>query len=336
MTVTAYKVYQPEGVWPLYVAVPVVPWYGRTTDLLLAAGASLLVTTTMIAWSFRDLTKAMAPVNAISAELGEITATDLERRVPVPSKYQEIRFLAETVNNTLNRLESAYIRLRRFTADASHELRTPITAMRAHLEEALLHPQNTDWPKMTHAVLAGVDLLQATTADLLTLAKLDARTPLRRDPTDLRQLVDAELNRRTCRKKLIKDLPESVHIDCDRRQIARLLNNLVDNAERHATSKITVSVRAEAASATMEVLDDGPGIATECRETVFDRFTRLDTARNREAGGTGLGLAIAREIAEAHEGTLTIEDSEQGARFVLRLPARDTRPSARTGWTPAK
>ncbi|WP_440072174.1 sensor histidine kinase [Streptosporangium sp. OZ121] len=331
MTVTSYKVYQQQGVWLLYVAIPEVPWYGATADLLLVVGASLVVTAMMTAWSFRDLTKAMAPVNAIRAELGEITLTALDRRIPVPADYQEIRLLAETVNDTLDRLESAYTRLRRFTADASHELRTPITAMRTHLEGALLHPRDTDWLETTHAVLAGVDLLQATAADLLTLTRLDARPLLCRDPTDLHRLVKAELNRRTHRNKIVEDLAESACVECDRLRITRLLGNLLDNAERHATSRITVSVRVEGASAILEVADDGAGIPAEHREVVFDRFARLDTARNRDAGGTGLGLAIAREIAEAHGGTLTVEDSEQGARFVLRLPACDACPSVRTG-----
>ncbi|MER5646497.1 HAMP domain-containing sensor histidine kinase [Streptosporangium sp. NPDC002524] len=331
VTVTSYKVYQPQGVWLLYVAVPEVPWYGTTTDLLLVIGISVVVTTMMTAWSFRNLTKAMAPVNAIRAELGEITLTALDRRVPVPANYQEIRLLAETVNDTLDRLESASTRLRRFTADASHELRTPITAMRAQLEEALLYPHDTDWPRMTHAVLAGVDLLQVTAADLLTLTHLDARPLLRHDLTDLGRLAAAELRRRPRQHKIVEDLAEGVHVECDRLRITRLLCNLLDNAERHAASRITVSVRAEGTSVIMEVADDGAGIPAEHREMVFDRFTRVDTARDRGAGGTGLGLAIAREIAEAHEGALTIEDSERGACFVLRLPAYDTCRSVRPG-----
>ena len=111
----------------------------------------------------------------------------------------------------------------------------------------------------------------------------------------------------------------------------RLLCNLLDNAERHAASRIVVSVRVEGVSVIMEIADDGAGIPAEHRDMVFDRFTRLDAARDRGAGGTGLGLAIAREIAEAHEGALTIEGSERGACFVLRLPAYDACPSVRTG-----
>ncbi|MEO3872174.1 HAMP domain-containing sensor histidine kinase [Nonomuraea sp. B12E4] len=326
MTVVSYKIYQPQGAWLLYVAVPVVPWYGQTTAVLIALGVSLLVTALMAAWVFRDLTKALDPVNAIRAELAEITVTDLDRRVPVHTDYAEIKALAETVNDTLDRLESAYTRLRRFTADASHDLRTPITAMRTQLEEALLHQCDTDWPEMTRAVLAGVDRLQGVAADLLTLARLDAHAPLQRAPTDLSELVEAELGRRTYQKKIVKGLPGPVCIDCDRMRITRVLVNLLDNAERHANSQIVVSVRAEGPTAIMEVADDGEGIAAEYRELVFDRFTRLDAARSRDAGGTGLGLAIAREIAAAHEGTLTIEDSERGARFVLRLPICEAAP----------
>ncbi|MCW2913046.1 MAG: Signal transduction histidine kinaselike protein [Actinomycetia bacterium] len=320
MTVISYKVYsQPGGIWLLNVAVPTVPWYGNATALVLAIGASLLITAMMAAWAFRMVGKDFAPVEAIRTELAEITATGLDRRVPVP-KHQEIRSLAETVNDTLDRLEGAYQQLRQFTSDASHDLRSPITAMLAQVEEGLMYPDDTDWPRTATAVLTGIERLQAIVTDLLTLARLDARAPLTRNPTDLAQLVSAELGRRTYRKEIVKDLRQNVFIDCDRLRITRGHTNMIDNAERHATSKITVSVRADGPTAALEVIDDGAGIAAEQREMVFDRFTRLDASRDRDAGGTGLGLAIAREITEAHQGTLTIQDSERGTRFVLRLP----------------
>ncbi|GIH23339.1 two-component sensor histidine kinase [Acrocarpospora phusangensis] len=325
-TVVSYKVYQPDGIWPLYVAVPVIPWYGDATALLLAIGVSVLVTAGITGWVFRDLTKVVAPVNAMQAELAEITASRLDRRVPVPRKYGEIKFLAETVNDTLDRLEGAYQQLRRFTSDASHDLRSPISAMRVQLDQALMYPQDTDWPKMATSVLAGVDRLQAIVTDLLTLARLDARAPLSRNPTDLSMLVAAEVDRRTYRVELVKNLRRNVYVECDRLRITRVLVNLLDNAERHANSRITVSVRSEGCTAIMEVLDDGAGIAPEQREMVFERFTRLAASRERDSGGTGLGLPIAREIAEAHQGTLTIQDSERGARFVLSLPVYECAP----------
>jgi signal transduction histidine kinase len=166
----------------------------------------------------------------------------------------------------------------------------------------------------------------------LALARLDAGTSLPAAPTDLAQVVEAELNRRTSKVKVVRDLRKGVFARCDRLRITRLLTNLMDNAERHATSQVTVIVRADESSAVLEVADDGAGIPAELREVVFKRFTRLDTARNRDAGGSGLGLAIARQIAEVHGGTLTIEDSERGARFVLRLPRCDRpRPPSATG-----
>nr|WP_062338335.1 HAMP domain-containing sensor histidine kinase [Herbidospora sakaeratensis] len=321
MIVDSYKVDRPDGVWLLHVAVPQSPWYGSTTVLAFVAGASLLVTAAVAAGTFRLVNRDMTAIDAIREELAEINAADLDRRVPLAAPNQEeISLLAVTVNDTLDRLEQAYNQLRRFTADASHDLRSPLTAVRTRLEDALAYPQDTDWPEMTAAVLAGVDRLQAIVTDLLTLARLDARAPLTPERTDLTRLVDTELDRRPRRVAVVKDLQPDVVADCDPLRIARLLINLVDNAERHAASRVTVSVRADESAVTLEVLDDGAGIAAEDREVVFTRFARLDAARNRDAGGTGLGLAIAREIAEAHGGTLTIRDSDRGARFVLRLP----------------
>jgi signal transduction histidine kinase len=111
-------------------------------------------------------------------------------------------------------------------------------------------------------------------------------------------------------------------VTADRLQMSRLLVNLVDNAERHAASTVTVWVGCEGEKAVLEVCDDGPGIPADQREFVFQRFARLADARTKDKGGTGLGLPIAKEIAMKHGGTLTIEDSEQGARFVVRIPIR--------------
>jgi signal transduction histidine kinase len=240
--------------------------------------------------------------------------------------------LAESVNTTLNRLEAAYEQLRRFTSDASHEVRSPLTAIRAQVEEALMYPDDTDWTEVAQAVLAGVDRLQEIVTDLLVLARLDAGAALTRESTDLAQVVQSELDRQPHRVPVVTRLQTGVCAELDRLRISRLLTNLLDNAERHATSQITVIVRGEGGSAVLEVADDGTGIPVELREVIFKRFARLDASRNRDAGGSGLGLAIARQIAEVHGGTLTVEDSERGARFVLRLPRRDPpKPFSETG-----
>jgi signal transduction histidine kinase len=320
--VVAFRVYQPDGDWTVYALGHTVPWYTSGTLLWILLGVSgLLVVLTALGTS-RTVSKTLAPVAAIRTELAEITAKDLDRRVPVPRNRDEIALLAETANATLDRLEAAMERLRRFTSDASHDLRSPITAARTQVEEALLHPGDTDWPRTARAILAGLDRLQAIVEDLLMLSRLDAQAPQTWEELDLGRLVAAELERRPRGKRVVARLQPDVQVTGDPQRLGRLLTNLVDNAERHAVREVTITVHADGDLAVLEVLDDGAGIDPDQREVVFQRFTRLDAARSRDAGGTGLGLPIARQIAEAHGGALEIEDSGQGARFVLRLPLR--------------
>lgn len=325
----AMHAYQPEGEWVVYAFAPAVPWFVSPKVLLFAIGvAAVLVALTWFGVS-RVVARTLAPVDGIRKRLGEIAAGGGGMRLPVPENLDdEIKTLAETGNQMLARLEAAMKKQeeameqqRRFAGDASHDLRSPITAMRAQVEDAMLHPEDSDWQATGHALLTSLDRLQAIVTDLLTLTKLDAGAPSRREPVDLGDLVAAE-TKRPRSKDVITTLEPGVTVTADRLQVVRLLANLLDNAERHAESQIIVTVRRQNGQAVLEVLDDGAGIAPEQRETVFQRFTRLDAARNRDAGGTGLGLPIAREIAHAHGGTLTIEDSQSGARFVLRVPVQ--------------
>ncbi|MEV4800623.1 HAMP domain-containing sensor histidine kinase [Nonomuraea sp. NPDC049421] len=325
ITVTVIA-YQPEGEWLVYAFGPAVPWYVSPTTLIFQIGVSAaLVTLTWFGVS-RIVARTLAPVGSITRKLAEISAGGGGLRVPVPVNDDEIRALAETSNQTLERLEAALAglqdameRQRRFATDASHDLRSPITAMRAQMEDAMLHPEEADWAETGQKVLASLDRLQAIVGDLLTLTKLDAGAPDQREPVDLAELVAAETARPRS-KEFVTTLETGVVVMGDRLQLARLLTNLLDNAERHAERRVIVTVRRQGDDAVAEVVDDGAGIPPEHREFVFQRFARLDAARNRDAGGTGLGLPIAREIATAHLGTLSIEDSDTGARFVLRLP----------------
>jgi signal transduction histidine kinase len=320
MYVVAFTVYQPDGDWTVYAAGGRVEWYVSSTLVGLLAGLCLLLVALTAVGTARIAARVLAPVEAIRAELAEITATDIDRRVPLPRNQDEIRRLAETVNATLDRLDAALEQLRRFTSDASHDLRSPITALRAQVEEGLLYPDDTDWPRTARAMLASVDRLQSIVTDLLLLARLDADCAQADDTVDLAALITAELDRRPRDIQVIRDLRSGITVLGDPLRLTRLFTNLVDNAERHAASRITVTLRAEADMAVVEVVDDGSGIAVGQREIVFRRFTRLDAARSRDTGGSGLGLPIARQIAEAHGGTLTIEDSPRGARFVLHIP----------------
>ncbi|MER7503613.1 HAMP domain-containing sensor histidine kinase [Nonomuraea pusilla] len=317
------RVYQNDGDWLVYAFDHMVPWYVSPAVLaFLLVGSAALAAVTGIGVS-HVVARTLAPVDHIRSRLAEITAGDQSMRVPVPDTDDEIRSLAVTANETLERLEQAIEQQRRFASDASHDLRSPITAMRAQLEDAMLHPEDADWQEMGEELLASLDRLQAIVTDLLTLAKLDAGAPGNLESVDLAELVAAETSRPR-RKRVVTSLQPDVVVTGDRLRLARLLTNLLDNAERHAESTIIVTVRKNH-QATLEVLDDGAGVAPEHREMVFRRFTRLDASRSRDAGGTGLGLPIAREIAEHHGGTLTIEDSDIGARFVLRIPLREER-----------
>ncbi|WP_162641680.1 PAS domain-containing sensor histidine kinase [Streptosporangium sp. 'caverna'] len=224
------------------------------------------------------------------------------------------------VNHNLELLEAAVQRERRFTSDASHDLRTPITGARLRLEEALMDPDAVDWPRMAKDLLNDVERQQAIAEDILILARLDADRPAQRQRTDLAELVRAELQRRTPGRVPIRtDLAPGVFVSGDRLLLSRLLTNLLNNAQRHAATGVTVVVRAEDDTAVLMVLDDGAGIAPDHRELIFERFARLPESRARDPKGTGLGLAISREIAHAHQGTLTVEDPGQGTCLVLRM-----------------
>ncbi|MEU6410296.1 HAMP domain-containing sensor histidine kinase [Microbispora sp. NPDC046933] len=326
--------------WMVYSASPAVPpWVDpRLAGLVGVAAAVMAAAITYL--GYRNVRASLRPVTAIRAELDAIDGDCPGRRVPVPATDDEIQGMAESVNRTLGRLDtalrqvqSALQRQRQFVSDASHDLRSPIAAMRAEVEDGLLAPEETSVPELGSVLLPSLDRLQAIVRDLLTLERLDHGMRGERHRLDLTELVAAELrNRRHPAKRVERALQPGVFVLGDGVGLARLLTNLLDNAERHAQTTITVSVRREPGgdcggrrypqgAAVLEVVDDGPGVERDKREVVFDRFTRLDTARSKDAGGAGLGLPIARQIAQTHGGSLTIEDSPVGARFVLCLPS---------------
>ncbi|MFF1897452.1 ATP-binding protein [Streptomyces sp. NPDC058206] len=267
--------------------------------------------------------RALRPVEGIRAEMAAITASeDLSRRVPEPGSRDEIARLARTTNETLTALEASVDRQRRFVADASHELRSPIASLRTQLEVGAAHPDLLDVP----GAVTDTVRLQVLAADLLLLARLDAGERPGNTRLDMGALVHEEVSQRTGdRIPVTVSVPpsEPLEVTGSRGQLARIVGNLLDNAERHAESSVAVSVRTERGSVVVAVSDDGAGVPEPERERIFERFVRLDDARSRDEGGAGLGLAIARDVARRHEGTLTVTRSpEGGARFELRLPAR--------------
>lgn len=318
--VVALRVYRPEGDYTMYGVGEPIPWYVNPVLFLLVGSACLALTGATALGTHRLVHWALEPVEDVCHELAEITVSDLSRRVPVSARHDELSALAVTVNQTLDRLQQAVEQQRRFASDAGHDLRSPITAMRTQVEEALLHPEDADWVKIAEALVSSLDRLQAIVTDLLVLAKLDAGEKISRSYINLAELVRTEVGRRPRRRRVVLHLRPGVVVSGDRLQLLRLLTNLLDNAERHATSTVTVIVERFGATAELQVIDDGEGIPPDKRELVFQRFTRLPSGREKDKQGTGLGLAIARDIAQHHDGTLVIEDSPVGSRFVLRLP----------------
>ncbi|MFG6296966.1 MULTISPECIES: sensor histidine kinase [Streptomyces] len=270
----------------------------------------------VVAWVTWLVTgRALRPVEGIRREMAAITASeDLARRVPVPGTHDEVARLASTTNETLAALETSVERQRRFVADASHELRSPIASLRTQLEVAAAHPELLDLDGAVEDTVR----LQRLAADLLLLARLDAGERPADARVDLAALAREEVGGRTGVRVRAED---GVTVAGSRGQLGRVLANLLDNAQRHARSAVEVAVRRDGGAVVVAVADDGEGVPAADRERIFERFVRLDAARSRDDGGAGLGLAIARDVAVRHGGTLTVHDAPAGgALFELRLP----------------
>lgn len=300
--------------------------YGEESSLavigLLAAGLPLLlVVVTMTTW--RVVGRALAPVEAIRAEVDEISATQLHRRVPQPPGHDEIVRLAATMNRMLARLEDAEARRRRLASDAGHELRSPVAGIRQHAEVALAHPATTTVPELAQVVLVEAQRMHELVEDMLLLSTADERR-LSQKPVDMDDLV-LERAAQLCagsRLRIDTSAVSGGRVCGDAERLRRMVGNLLDNAARHAHTTVAVSLREDERFVVLEVDDDGTGIPAEQREQVFERFVRLDEARSRDAGGTGLGLAIVAETAVAHGGTAVATDRPGGgARLRVRLPA---------------
>lgn len=281
----------------------------------------LLVVVAMVTWLVTR--RALRPVEAIRKQLAEIVDGDLSRRVPEPGSRDEIGRLASTTNATLAALEESTERQRRFIADAAHELRSPIASLRTQLEVAQAHPELLE----LDGLIGDTIRLEHLAADLLLLARLDAGEQPRADRVDLVVLVREELEHRVRDRVAIQiAIPEeTVAVTGSRTQLARVLGNLVDNAQRHAAGIVRVAVDRDAdGRAVLSVTDDGPGVPPADRDRIFQRFVRLDDARSRDEGGAGLGLAIVRDVVERHGGSIHVTDGAPGARFVVTLPAAGT------------
>ncbi|MFI7127868.1 ATP-binding protein [Nonomuraea sp. NPDC050153] len=270
---------------------------------------------------------ALRPVERIRAELAEITGQDFGRRVRVPDTGDEIADLAATTNQTLDRLERSAESQRRFVADASHELRSPLSALHAQLEVANAYPDETDWRATGAQALAAADRLTGIIDELMMLARLDAGAVVQRRVVDMCRVAQEQVRRREgSRARIVIKPCTPAPVYGSPIQLDRMLTNLLDNATRHAATRIDLSVEVAGDKVIVTVADDGDGIPPQDRERIFERFTRLDDARTKDKEGSGLGLSLSREIATAHGGTLTVAGHRPGTQFVAVLPLYEGEP----------
>jgi signal transduction histidine kinase len=317
----------PSGdVVTLYVATELAPVKSTLSDLhrAVTVGAPLLlVLAGMAVWLL--VGRALRPVEGIRRQVAEISESALDRRVPEPPHDDEVGRLARTMNAMLGRLQRSAERQRRFVSDASHELRSPLATTRTTLEVALAHPGTTTWEAAAGDVLAETARMERLVDDLLFLARGDEGQGLAAPgPVDLDDIVGAEVIRIRARGGVTVDISDvaAARVRGVAAHLERVVRNLLENAENHARSAVSVSLAGDGATVVLTLTDDGPGVAPADRERIFDRFVRLEEARTRHRGGAGLGLAIAREIVATHGGAITVEDAPGGgARFVVRLPA---------------
>ena len=295
-------------------------------NILLIAFPLLLVALAAVAWRVVGLT--LRPVEALRTGAEEITGGARPGQLPLPDSHDEIHRLAVTLNGMLDRLEAARARQRAFVADAAHELRSPLTNMRTQIEVAQRLGDRTDWPAVADDLLLDTQRLSRLVDDLLLLARADeaGTRALRSVPVELGELITS-LAERYPSPPVTATVPDDpLWTSGEPEALARAVANLVDNAVRHTRTKVRVEARTDGPYHLVTVTDDGPGIPAADRTRVFDRFTRLDDARARDAGGAGLGLAIVRELVRRHGGTVRLADAPEGPglRAEIRLPTAPT------------
>jgi signal transduction histidine kinase len=283
---------------------------------------AVLVVMAVLMWL--ALGRALRPVEAIRTEVARISADELDRRVPVPPTHDEIGRLARTMNGMLDRIEQTHRQQQQFVADASHELRSPLTNIRSELEVDLAHPASADLAATHRSVLEETIRLQQVADDLLHLARSDAGAAAPQwSVVAVDEVVLAEIRALRARGRVAVDASgvSGAQVRGDAGHLTRAVRNLLENAERHAAATVTVRLQEHGDEAELRVRDDGPGVPPELADRIFERFTRLDAARDRDHGGSGLGLAITRDIVVAHGGTIAVApDATPGATFVVRLP----------------
>jgi two-component system OmpR family sensor kinase len=271
----------------------------------------------------------LRPVEAMRRRAREVSLAHDGERLPLPAAHDEVRRLGETLNEMLDRLRRSFERERRFVADASHELRTPVAVIRAELDAALRAGGHEEQVRAALvAALEECDHLAQLADDLLVVARAaEGELPMSREEIEVRPLLEGVRDRFSDRarqhgRELRVEGGDGLRIEADDLRLRQALGNLVDNALRHGSGDVVLRARRSEVNGgvEVEVTDGGPGFSPDLAGRAFERFARGDAARTR--GGTGLGLAIVRSIAEAHGGRAEIvTDGHRGAAVRLWLPS---------------
>jgi len=284
----------------------------------------------------------LLPLKRITRAAEQVTSQDLSQRLPVPKSRDEVSTLALTVNQMLDRLQNSFVTQRRFTADASHELRTPVTAISGHASYLLRRTKPTEQQEDSLTVIKEEsDRMTKLVNDLLELARVDGGAfPINRDPLNFVDILD-DVKREVDPIYQMADIKIStpqpiMEVMGDTGRLKQVVLNLVQNALNAGSSQVSMNLselkdaNAEGVQTSyieLEVLDNGPGIPKEALPNIFERFFRVDGARSTRGNGTGLGLAIVREIVQRHDGTVTVtSEIGEGTVFTVRIPA-NTDPS---------
>lgn len=263
--------------------------------------------------------RALNPVEKMRRDVEEMSATDLSKRLAVGRQDDELARLASTMNGFLDRLDASAGQQRLFAANASHELRSPLSAIRTGLEVGLAYPDRADWERTAQDSLIEIERLERLSRDLRVLTKHHDASG--NSSTDVVELVRGEAARRSARVRF-ESTVDVAHAAIDRDGLVQVVRNLLDNAERHAASTVEASVSSgDDATVRIHVVNDGGPILDADRELIFEPFTRLDDARSLDAGGSGLGLAISRVILAAAGATVESVARPRGAEFVVVLPS---------------
>jgi two-component system, OmpR family, sensor kinase len=279
----------------------------------------------------------LMPLIRVTHGAAGVTSQDLSQRVPVPASRDEVRELAVTINHMLERLQESFETQRRFTADASHELRTPVTAIVGHANYLLRRTQpSAEQVDSLTVIRREGERMAKLVNDLLELARADAGFTVDKQPMNLVEVVEAvhmEIAPVAGHAEVDVSIPQPlVEVLGDESRLKQVLLNLVQNALNAGAERVTISLAKEKNLVRLEVLDNGPGIPEEAIPHLFDRFYRVDGARSTRGNGSGLGLAIVRWIVQQHHGEVHVESRVgEGTVFTITLPALNSKSTE--GWT---